>query len=54
MAQARGGGLSIQLGVLPIITSPVKSNTNRPSSATLKVSEIRDRQRDPFVRIHVL
>ena len=36
----------INLGGLSIVTSPVISNPNRPISATLKVSEIRDRQRD--------
>jgi len=38
--------LLIYLGLLSIVTFPVISNPNRPSSATLKVSEIRDRQRD--------
>jgi len=38
--------LLIYHGVLSIVTFPVISNPNRPRSATLKVSEIRDRQRD--------
>ena len=36
----------INFGGWSIVTSPVISNANRPISATLKVSEIRYRQRD--------
>jgi len=45
--------LLIYLGVLPIVTFPVISNPNRPSSATLKVSEIRDRQRDTNINYYI-
>jgi len=38
--------LLIFLDVLSILTFPVISNPNRPSSAMIKVSEIQDRQRD--------
>ena len=40
----------INFGGWSIVTSPVISNPNRPISATLKVSEIRYRQRDTKFR----